>query len=119
MCTIGCVESACGLGHLVHADGHEPAFLGCDGAGLLCAYIIYIDDRITWGGVDGEAVVEGTLVGVNFPIHHITVTVEVIDARNDGRGIGLLALNLVPAKEIAGVVGTEGDDEVGCLRAEV
>ena len=58
------VEGAGGLGQFVDADGHQAAPLGGDGSIGVRAYLIYINDSIAWGGVEGETVVQGVIVGL-------------------------------------------------------
>ena len=110
--SIGSVECAFGLRQLVDADGHQSALLGSDGGRLIRAYIIYIYNGIARRRVDGEAVVERSVVGVQLAVHHVAVAAQVVDAADDGCGIGSLALYLVPTEEVTRVVGTEGHDDL-------
>ena len=110
--SVGVVESALRAGELIGGDGQKAAAPTLDGAALQASDMVHIDDGITACGGQHETVFQRGIVGVQPAVHRKGVVFEVIDATDDRSGIGAFAADVVPADEVARVVGAVGTDDL-------
>ena len=116
------VEGALEFGQFVGGDGQQSALLGGDGAGAVGGHVVQIDEGVAGRGVEGEAVVQSAAVHGEFAVHHPGVAVELVDARDDGGGVGAFAADFIPSGDVARVVGAIGHHDlvlVGLVGGEV
>ena len=106
------IEGAVGIGKLIHTDGHQSALFLRDGAGYIRTDFVQIDNGIARGRVEGKAVIQSLVVSLQFAVHGKGIVIELVDAADHGLGVCISALHFVPSNEVAGIVGTEGNDHI-------
>ena len=110
------------LHHRVGADSQQSALLAGDGAVRIATHIIEVDDSIARCGVDGEAVVECGIIGIEFTIHGVAVATQVVNAAHHRCSISTLTTHAVPSEQVTRIVGAVRHDDfvlVGTIRSDI
>ena len=110
------IERTLGSCHFVGTDSHQTSLILGNGGSCIGTHIIGIDDSITWSRIDGETIVEGSVVHIQFSVHRITVATEIIDAADYRCGICTLAAYLITTEEVTSIVLTVRYDHLVLIR---
>ena len=110
------IERTLGSRHFVGTDSHQTSLILGNGSSCIGTHIIGIDDSITWSRIDGETIVEGSVVHIQFSVHRITVATEIIDAADYRCGVCTLTTYLITTEEVTGIVLTVRYDHLVLIR---
>ncbi len=112
MFAVAIIECAGLLHEGVGADGEQATIFAGDSNSRVGANVVDINERVAGGGVEGETVVERCVVSVDFAVHGVGITVEIVDAANHRSCVGALTVNGVPSEDVTGVIGAVRDDNL-------